>query len=70
MEILKQEILDNNYGRQQDHAAELNFELNQFILSSLVTYNIGIYICIYIYKVSYIHSFLVIFNCMFFWIAC
>ena len=29
----------------------------------LVTYNIGIYICIYIYKVSYIHSFLVIFNC-------
>ena len=29
----------------------------------LVTYNIGIYICIYIYKVSYIHSFFVIFNC-------
>ena len=28
----------------------------------LVTYNIGIYICIYIYKVSYIHSFFVIFN--------
>ena len=28
-----------------------------------VTYNIGIYICIYIYKVSYIHSFFVIFNC-------
>ena len=28
----------------------------------LVTYNIGIYICIYIYKVSYIHSFF-IFNC-------
>ena len=24
----------------------------------LVTYNIGIYICIYIYKVSHIHSFL------------
>ena len=29
----------------------------------LVTYNIGIYICVYIYKVSYIHSFFVIFNC-------
>ena len=29
----------------------------------LVTYNIGTYICIYIYKVSYIHSFFVIFNC-------
>ena len=29
----------------------------------LVTYNIGIYICIYIYKVSYIHSFFLIFNC-------
>ena len=29
----------------------------------LVTYNIGIHICIYIYKVSYIHSCFVIFNC-------
>ena len=29
----------------------------------LITYNIGIYICIHIYKVSYIHSFFVIFNC-------
>ena len=29
----------------------------------LVTYNIGIYICIYIYKVSYIHSFFGISNC-------
>ena len=28
----------------------------------LVTYNISIYICIYIYKVSYIRSFFVIFN--------
>ena len=28
----------------------------------LVTYNIGIYICIYIYKISYIHFF-AIFNC-------
>ena len=28
----------------------------------LVTYNIGIYICIYIYKVSYIHSFFFIFD--------
>ena len=28
----------------------------------LITYNIGIYICIYIYKVGYIHSFFVIFN--------
>ena len=29
----------------------------------LVTYNVGTYICIYIYKVSYIHSFFVILNC-------
>ena len=29
----------------------------------LITYNIGIYIWIYICKVSYIHSFFVIFNC-------
>ena len=28
----------------------------------LVTCNIGLYICLYIYKVSYIHSFFVIFN--------
>ena len=32
----------------------------------LVIYNIGIYICIYIYKVSYIYSFYVGFNCNFF----
>ena len=32
----------------------------------LVTYNVGIFICIYIYKGSYICSFLVIFNLMFF----
>ena len=30
---------------------------------TLLTYNIGIYICIYIYKVSYIHSFFFVFNC-------
>ena len=29
----------------------------------LITNNIGIYICIYFYNVSYIHSFCVIFNC-------
>ena len=29
----------------------------------LIIYNIGIYICIYIYKVSRFHSFLVISNC-------
>ena len=29
----------------------------------LIAYNIGIYICIYIYMVSYIHSFFVIFSC-------
>ena len=29
----------------------------------LIRYNIGIYICIYIYKVSYIHYFFVICNC-------
>ena len=32
----------------------------------LITYNIGIYICIYIYKVSYIHSFLLSSTVMFF----
>ena len=37
----------------------------------LVTYNIGIFICVYIYEVSYICSFFVIFNCnVFFCIAC
>ena len=29
----------------------------------LVIYNLGVYICLYIYQVSYIHSFFVIFNC-------
>ena len=29
----------------------------------LITYDIGIYNCIYIYKVSYIHFLFVIFNC-------
>ena len=41
--------------------------MNRFYFESHITYNvrynIGIYICIYIYKVSYIHSFFVIFNC-------
>ena len=32
----------------------------------LVTYDISIYICIYSYNVSYIHPFLVIFNCIVF----
>ena len=32
----------------------------------LVTYNVGIYICIYIYKVSFIHSFLLSSTVMFF----
>ena len=32
----------------------------------LVTFNISIYICIYSYNVSYIHPFLVIFNCIVF----
>ena len=44
---------------------------NEFIESFLfrvilVTCNIGIYICIYIYKVSYIHSFLLSSTVMFF----
>ena len=33
---------------------------------NLVTYNIGIYICIYIYKVSYIHPFLLFSTVLFF----
>ena len=37
----------------------------------LVTYDIGTYICIYVYKVSYTHYFFVISNCnVFFCIAC
>ena len=37
--------------------------IESFLFSDiLVTYNTGIYICIYIHKVSYIHSFFVIFN--------
>ena len=44
------------------------FKKHEFIESFLflvifVRYNIGICICIYIYKVTYIHSFFVIFNC-------
>ena len=54
MEILKKEILHNNYCQQHDHAA---------VLSLL---NIGKYICIYIYKVSYIRSFLLSSAVMFF----
>ena len=34
-----------------------------FFLWVIVIYNIGIYICMYIYKASYIHSCFVIFNC-------
>ena len=38
--------------------------MNHFLFWAIfVTYNIGIYICIYIYEVSFIHSFFVIFNC-------
>ena len=38
--------------------------IESFLFSAIVfSYNIGIYIGIYIYKVSYIHSFFVIFNC-------
>ena len=42
-----------------------SFEFNECFLFwfILVTYNMGIYICIYIYNVSYIRSFFVIFNC-------
>ena len=42
-----------------------SIEFNEFFLFwvILVTYNIGIYISIYIYKISYIHFFLFIFNC-------
>ena len=38
----------------------------------LVTYNIGIYICIYlyIYKVSYIHSFFLLFSTLMFFLHC
>ena len=36
----------------------------------LVTYNIGIYICIYIYKVSYIHSFILLSSTDVFFLHC
>ena len=40
---------------------------------SFVTYNIGIYICIYVYKVSYIHSFFfffLLFSTVMFFLHC
>ena len=43
--------------------SSIEFIKSFLFLVILATYNIGIYICIYIYKVSYIHSFSVIFNC-------
>ena len=47
----------------------------EFIESSLfwvilVTYNIGLYICIYIYKVSYIHSFFMLSSTAVFFLHC
>ena len=69
MEILKKEILHNNYCQQHDHAAVsslLNAAVSFLFWVILVTYNIGIYICIYIYKVSYIRSFLLSSAVMFF----
>ena len=49
---------------KQDHAGcSIEFISSFLFWVILVTCNIGIYICIYIYKVSYIHSFFVIFNC-------
>ena len=55
-------MLHKNYCQQHDHAAAFSL-LNHFhfeSFSSHIIYNI--YICIYIDKVSYIHSFFVIFN--------
>ena len=47
---------------EHDHAAVLSL-LNHFCFESLSSHIIGIYICLYIYKVSYIHYLFVIFNC-------
>ena len=56
MEILKSEIRHKNYCQQPCFSIEF---IESFLLwVMLVTYNISIYICKYIFKVSYIYYFL------------
>ena len=52
MEILKQEILHNNYCQQHDHTAGLRL-LNHFYFESF-SLDIGVYIYIYIYLKIYL----------------
>ena len=48
MEILKQEILHNNYCQQHDHAAVLSL-LNHFYFESFSSHIIQVYIFVYIF---------------------
>ena len=67
IEILKQEILQQQLLSTTRPCCSTEFIESFLFWVILVTYNIDLYICIYIRKVSYIHSFflffLVIFNC-------
>ena len=67
IEILKQEILQQQLLSTTRPCCSTEFIESFLFWVILVTYNIDLYICIYICKVSYIHSFflffLVIFNC-------
>ena len=67
MEILKQEILHNNYCQQHNHAAVLSL-LNHVYFESFYSHIIQVYIFayVYIYKTSYIYSFLLSSTVMFF----
>ena len=59
MEILKYEILPET-------CCSFGFVESVLFWVILVTYNIDIYICMYIYKVSYVHSSFVTLTVMFF----
>ena len=60
MEMLKQKIVHNDFCQQHDHAAVLSL-LTDFYFESFQSHIMQVYIFVYIYKVSYIHFF-VIFN--------
>ena len=56
MEILKQEILNNNFCQQDFHAIVFSL-LNIFYFESFSSHIMQVYIFIYICKVSYVQSF-------------
>ena len=67
MEILKQEILHNNYCQQHDHAAVLSL-LNHFYFESFSSHIIQVYIFVYIFiKLAIFILFLLSSTVMFFY---